>query len=181
MYLGRLAAVERDQLASDGEQIRALVHDYALAMDNADTAAFSDLFVADGSLVVRALGREEPLGVFRGPGPEGVGMIARMLSELYAATLHHITTHQATIDGDTATGTTYCLAYHVLARDEGDVLETIGVRYEEEFVRTGAGWRMRERNATRLWAQTTPVPVRPLAVDRAAGEARRAQRSAPGS
>ena len=172
--------MEGDQLASDGEQIRALVHDYALAMDNTDTAAFSDLFVTDGCLVVRALGRDEPLGVFRGPGSEGVGMIARMLGELYAATLHHITTHRATIDGDAATGTTYCLAYHVLAGDEGDVLETIGVRYEEEFVRTVAGWRMRERNATRLWAQTTPVPAGPLAVDRATGEARRAQRCASG-
>ncbi len=169
-----------DQLATDAEQIRALVHDYALAMDNTDTAAFSDLFVADGSLVVRALGRDEPLGIFRGPGPEGVGMIARMLSELYAATLHNITTHQATIDGDAATGTTYCLAYHVLAGDEGDRLETIGVRYEEEFVRTPAGWRMRERNATRLWAQTTPVPAGSLAVDRAAGRARRAQRDSSG-
>jgi hypothetical protein len=178
MRVGRLATVESDRLASDGEQIRALVHDYALAMDNADTAAFSDLFVADGSLVVWALGRDEPLGVFRGPGPDGVGMIARMLGDLYAATLHHITTHRATIDGDAATGTTYCLAYHVLAGDEGDVLETIGVRYEEAFVRTAAGWRMRERNATRLWAQTTPAPARALAVDRAAGAARREQRSA---
>jgi len=177
MGVGRLAAVEGGDLASDSDQIRALVHDYALAMDNTDIAAFSDLFVTDGSLVVRALGREQPLGVFRGPGPDGVGMIAAMLSDLYAATLHHITTHQATVDGDAAVGTTYCLAYHVLAGDAGDVLETIGVRYEEEFVRTAAGWRMRERNATRLWAQTTPLPAGPLAVDRAAGEARRALRS----
>ena len=153
-------------------EIRRLVDAYALAMDRRDLEAFPRLFVPDGALVVRAPGREKPLGIFQGPGPDGVGLIARLLGDLYRATLHHITTHEATIDGDRATGTTYCLAYHVVDGADGGALETLGVRYEEEFVRTPEGWRIRVRDATRLWSQITPTPYEPLLIDRAAARAR---------
>ncbi len=153
-------------------EIRRLVDAYALAMDRQDLEAFPRLFVPDGALVVRAPGREKPLGIFQGPGPDGVGLIARLLGDLYRATLHHITTHEATIDGDRATGTTYCLAYHVVDGADGGALETLGVRYEEEFVRTTEGWRIRVRDATRLWSQITPTPYEPLLIDRAAARAR---------
>jgi ketosteroid isomerase-like protein len=153
-------------------EIRRLVDAYALAMDRRDLEAFPRLFVPDGALVVRAPGREKPLGIFQGPGPDGVGLIARLLGDLYRATLHHITTHEATIDGDRATGTTYCLAYHVVDGADGGALETLGVRYEEEFVRTTEGWRIRVRDATRLWSQITPTPYEPLLIDRAAARAR---------
>jgi SnoaL-like domain len=153
-------------------EIRRLVDAYALAMDRRDLEAFPRLFVPDGALVVRAPGREKPLGIFQGPGPDGVGLIARLLGDLYRATLHHITTHEATIDGDRATGTTYCLAYHVVDGVDGGALETLGVRYEEEFLRTTEGWRIRVRDATRLWSQITPTPYEPLLIDRAAARAR---------
>jgi hypothetical protein len=141
-------------------------------MDDVDLDVFPRLFVPDGSLVVRAPGREKPLGVFHGPGPDGVGLIARLLRRHYQSTLHNVTTHQARIDGDVATGTTYCLAYHVVAGEDGGALETLGVRYEERFVRTPDGWRFHTREATRLWSQTTPTPAHPLVIDRAAAAAR---------
>jgi hypothetical protein len=158
----------------DELEIRGLVDAYALAMDARDVDAFERLFVPDGSLIVWALGRDRPLGAFRGPGPDGVGLVARLLGELYAATLHNITTHRALVDGDAATGTTCCLAYHVVSGADGGALETLGVRYEDTFARTSSGWRMRERNATRLWSQITPTPITPLLVDRAAASAARA-------
>jgi hypothetical protein len=144
-------------------------------MDTVDLDAFPRLFVPDGALVVAALGREEPLGVFNGPGPTGVGLVARLLGELYRTTLHHITTHTASIDGVRATGRTYCLAYHVVGDGDhkrGEVLETLGVRYEEQFVRTPEGWRIKTRHATRLWSQITPMPYEPLLIDRAVPPAR---------
>jgi hypothetical protein len=156
----------------DETEIRLLVEAYALAMDTADLQAFEHLFVPDGSLIVWSLGRDRPLGAFRGPGPQGVGLVARLLDDLYAATLHHITTHRSVVDGDTASATTYCLAYHVVA--EPPALETLGVRYEDVFDRTAAGWRIRDRNATRLWSQVTSTPPTPLLVDHAAGRARTA-------
>jgi hypothetical protein len=159
-------------MTGDLPALEALVHDYALAMDRADLDAFPRLFVPDGALVVRAPGRERPLGTFRGPGPDGVGLVATLMADLYQATLHHITTHAAVVDGDRATGTTYCLAYHVVAGDDGGALETLGVRYDEQFVRTDEGWRFAVRDATRLWSQSTPTPREPLLVDRAAAASR---------
>jgi hypothetical protein len=157
----------------DGAQLelRRLVEAYASAMDRGDLEEFGRLFVLDGALVVRAPGRDSPLGVFQGPA--GVALIARLLGELYVATLHNITTHRVVLNGDSATGTTYCLAYHVVGNGEGDALETLGVRYEDEYVRTPDGWRMRIRNATRLWSQTTPMDGEPLLIDRAAAQSRR--------
>jgi SnoaL-like protein len=141
-------------------------------MDRNDLEAFPALFVPEGSLVVRAPGREQPLGTFRATGSNGVGLIARLMADLYRATLHHITTHEAVIDGDRATGTTYCLAYHMVAGEDGGALETLGVRYEEQFVRTPEGWRFEVRDATRLWSQSTPTPHEPLLIDRAAARSR---------
>ena len=162
---------------TDLADIRALVDAYAIAMDRCDLEAFPRLFVPDGALVVKAPGREKPLGIFQGPDPDGIGLIARLLGELYDATLHNITTQAAEVEGDHATGTTYCLAYHVVAGEGPRTLETLGVRYEDEFVRTPEGWRMRIREATRLWSQITPTPYEPLLIDRAAARERDATRA----
>jgi hypothetical protein len=147
------------------------VEAYAVAMDETDLEEFPRLFVPEGFLVVRQAGIEKPLGVFREPG--GIGLIASLLDQLYESTLHNITTQVATISGDSATGITYCLAYHIVGGEDGGALETLGVRYEESFVRTDAGWRIHSRDATRLWSQTTPTPREPLLIDRAAARARR--------
>jgi SnoaL-like protein len=120
---------------TDLGDIRALVDAYAIAMDRHDVDAFPRLFVPDGALVVKVHGREKPLTIFQGPERDGIGRIARLLGELYDATLHNITTHAAEVDGDHATGATYCLAYHVVTCEGVRTLETLGVRYEDEFVR----------------------------------------------
>jgi hypothetical protein len=140
---------------ADLAEIRALVDRYAIAMDQADLDAFPQLFVSDGALVVLAPGREKPMGTFTGPGADGVGLIASLMSELYRDTLHHITTHHVTVDGDGGGG-----------------LETLGVKYEEHCVRTPQGWRFQTRRATRLWSQVTPTSHEPLKIDRAAARAR---------
>lgn len=148
-------------------EIRKLVDAYAAAMDDSDLDAFPRLFVPDGALVVRVLGRDDPVATFTGPGPDGIGLIARMMRDLYAATTHHVTTHDASIDGERATGTTYCLAHHLTAEDNPS-LETLCVRYVEEFVNTDGGWKMRVRDVTRLWSQIAPAPRTPLLLDRTA-------------
>lgn len=156
---------------SDADQLelRRLVEAYAIAMDDGDLRAFADIFAADGTLAVHGPVGDELLGVFR--GPDGVAAVAELMKGLYRATLHHITTHAATVAGDRATGTTYCLAHHVLF--DGSSLETLGVRYHEEFVRTEDGWRMGHRKAIRLWSQVSPTTSDHLLVDRAAAERHR--------
>ena len=163
---------DNNSLTTDLAQIRRLVESYAIAMDEPDVDAFPTLFVADGALVVLAPEREKPMATFQGPGPDGVGLVAILMHRIYRATMHHITTHVATVEGDRASGTTYCLAYHMGEFDGEEQLETLGVRYRDEYVRTSEGWRIGVRRATRLWSQITPTPREPLAIDRAAAAAR---------
>jgi hypothetical protein len=163
--------LSRDVQAAQLE-IRGLVEAYARAMDRADVSAFTELIAPDGALVVRGRGGDSVMGVFEGPA--GVGLIARLLGEIYVATLHNITTHHVIIDGKSASGVTYCLAYHVVGGADGDQLETLGVRYEDRYVCTDGAWRIQNRDATRLWSQITPTPHEPLLIDRAAGRSRAA-------
>jgi SnoaL-like domain len=149
------------------------VETYAQRMDAGDPDGFLDLFLPDGALVVFAPGREKPMGAFRGSGATGVGLVAKLLGELYRDTMHHITNNTVDVDGDEAVGTTYCLAYHLLDGEDGGTIETLGVRYVDEFTRTPQGWRFRTRNATRMWSQIESLANRPLAIDRAAGALRR--------
>jgi hypothetical protein len=159
-------------LVTDASELRQLVEAYALAMDVGDPEGFHDIFVPEGALIV--LGDDEkPLGSFEGPGADGVGLIAGLLDELYRDTMHHITNHGVSVGEDEATGTTYCLAYHLVAGEEGGEIETLGVRYADTYVRTGEGWRIHTRRATRVWSQIESLDARPLLVDRAAASSSR--------
>jgi hypothetical protein len=163
-------------ITDDLIELRRLVDRYGVAMDSADPDVLPELFLPGGTLVVLAVGREKPLATFTGTGPDGIGMIAILMQNVYQSTMHSVTTHEATVCGNTATGTTYCVAYHVAAGDDGNVLETLGVRYYDRFVRTADGWRFEQRDVTRLWTQSGPASRAPLAIDRAAAAAAAASR-----
>jgi hypothetical protein len=154
---------------ADAVALRRLVEVYAQAMDAGDPDGFHDIFVPEGALIVLAPGSDKPMGSFEGPGPDGVGLIAGLLSGLYRDTMHHITNHTVEIEGDEASGTTYCLAYHLCRDDDGERIETLGVTYADTYVRTAAGWRIHTRRATRIWSQIEQLDASPLLVDRAAG------------
>ena len=154
---------------ADAAELRRLVEVYAQAMDAGDPDGFHDIFVPEGVLIVLAPGSQKPMGSFEGPGPEGVGLIAGLLSEVYRDTMHHITNHTVEVDGDGATGITYCLAYHLCDDADGERIETLGVTYADTYVRTAAGWRIHTRRATRIWSQIEALDTSPLLVDRAAG------------
>lgn len=150
---------------SDLVALRGLVDAYAVAMDDCDLEALASQFDSDGQLVVVAAGREKPLAVLTGPGPEGIGAIALAMRDCYEHTLHNVTTHVAALDGDSATGTTYCVAHHV--PPDGGEVEFLAVRYAESFRRDQRGWRFARREVVRLWSGKTPAGREPLLVDRA--------------
>jgi hypothetical protein len=151
----------------DAAEIRRLVDAYAVSMDTGDLELLAELFVPEGSLVVCTLGRAQPIATFVGTGADGIGVIPLAMAEVYESTMHQITTHFSRPDGARATGTTYCVADHVLKDSSTPVLESLGVRYREEWVRTDAGWRFARREVTRLWSSVGPTTSAPLGVDRA--------------
>ncbi|MGH2687091.1 MAG: nuclear transport factor 2 family protein [Actinomycetota bacterium] len=135
-------------LAADRADLRHLVESYAAACDGRDLALLQSCFVEGGSLTVHQPGRgpstmTTPADLDR--VPSGLGR--------YDHTFHLVGNHRVDIDGDQASGDTYCVAHHV----QGDVDLVIYIRYEDRYQRTDAGWRIATRDVRMLWTSRQPV------------------------
>jgi SnoaL-like domain len=69
----------------------------------------------------------------------------------YEATTHFNGQHTVTLDGDRATGETYCLAYHLWTSDEQRTLMIMSIRYLDAFVRRDGQWLFAERRLITDW------------------------------
>jgi hypothetical protein len=137
---------------TDRLALRALVDEYALALDERDRDRFAGLFTATGVLAVIEPGDAEPSLVYT--GTEELLDVIDLLAP-FATTFHVMANHTARLDGATATAKTYCLAHH-LAEEEGeeggrDTLMLI--RYDDELRRTADGWRFARRDVRRQWTE----------------------------
>lgn len=75
----------------------------------------------------------------------------------YKATTHFNGQSTISIDGDRASGESYCLAHHISVDDEGGrTLMVASIRYYDQFVRQADGWRFAERRLLVDWTETRP-------------------------
>ena len=135
-------SIER-QLA-DRIAIRELAFSYARAVDRRDWTLARTLFTDDAVLVSA---RFELVGVEK---------IVRGLQsvERYRATLHAVHNQLFTIDGDDASGETYCVANHLFERDGQPRKLDWGIRYQDRCRRTqGGAWRFARRELIVDWEQ----------------------------
>jgi ketosteroid isomerase-like protein len=149
-----------DQAHTDRLALRGLAEAYASACDTRDDDAFVALFTPDATLTIDQEGRR--LGAF--DGPDGLRAATAPLDG-YRATMHFVGNHTCAIDGDRATGTTYCLANH-LRPAGGDAVENLRmvIRYDDTYARGADGrWRFTARDLTILWTEAVPADVAPLA------------------
>lgn len=131
----------------DHRAIVQLTVDYCWALD---TGAWEDLrrvFTADATA---DLGKGGQRGVDE--------IIARVSSALGPLddSQHMVSTHQITIDGDTATGRCYLQAQHIRHDVDGSPLYTVGARYEDRYERTADGWRIADRTIVPMWRDGNP-------------------------
>ena len=147
---------------ADQIELRRLVDRYAIAIDRRDTATLAGLFVPDGGIDVHLAGRPEPVARLRGEA--GMGRLVDALG-IYADTLHLVANFVPTVEDDTATATTYCVAHHWFVSEEESFDERLYVVYDDRFLRTPDGWRFTVRGIRRRWTETTPAGQKPLQVD----------------
>ena len=127
----RLRALE------DRDAIADLVHEYARLADECEPERVAALFSEDACADF-------------GPGlgaHRGRAAIERFFQGLhvFARTSHHVSNLQVRFEGDgRARGIAYVLAWHEL-RGEGAKTASAFARYEDEYVRTEAGWRFAAR------------------------------------
>ena len=127
--------------------LRELVDRYACIADDRDYALVDQVFSEDGVLV--------------GPGFELAGRDAIRAGmqgiEQYEATLHCVHNQLVEIDGDDATGETWCVASHLFSAEGQRQKLDWGIRYRDAYRRTAAGWRITRRELRLVWEQEAPL------------------------
>jgi len=74
----------------------------------------------------------------------------------YKATMHLNGQSTIAIDGDGATGESYCLAHHVFSEDGERKLMVAWLRYGDIFVKVDDAWLFAERHLYVDWTETRP-------------------------
>jgi ketosteroid isomerase-like protein len=141
--------------AADRLAIRELVDAYAYCADRRDAANQMALFTEDTDFVVYMDSRN--------PAPtqrlQGRDALAPVFDELntYEATTHFNGQSTAMLDGDNASGVTYCLAHHVKVDGSARTLMVASIRYLDTFVKQDGAWFFSQRKLMVDWTETRPL------------------------
>ncbi|MEV4810988.1 nuclear transport factor 2 family protein [Micromonospora avicenniae] len=143
-----------DQLA-DRLAIRDLVDAYAHLADRRDAQGQAALFSDDARVAVYdgEPDSTEPAQVLT--GREDLAAAFGSLRS-YDKTTHFNGQSTVTLDGDRATGETYCLAHHLWIEEGQRTLMVMSIRYHDTFVRQGGRWLFAERRLITDWVDRRP-------------------------
>jgi SnoaL-like domain len=132
---------------SDRLEIQQLLVDYSSAIDQRRFDDLDRVFTPDAYIDYRALGGID------GRYPEVKAWLAEVLPN-FPMYSHMLGNFSVRIDGDTAASRVICFNPMVLSGDVGGKGEQVlfcGLWYDDEFVRTPAGWRMSRRVETKCF------------------------------
>jgi ketosteroid isomerase-like protein len=143
------ATEQADRLA-----IRELIDAYAHCADRRDAEGQKSLFTENTHFVVYMGGQgSEPTQVL--DGREALTPVFDDLNR-YQATMHFNGQSTVALDGDRASGESYCIAHHLFTDDEERKLMIAWLRYADVFVKVDGEWRFAERNLYVDWTETRP-------------------------
>jgi hypothetical protein len=148
------------RLLIDQQLIRDLLVQYFTNVDRRAWAPVKDVFVP-GTLVDYSALMPIAAAV---PAEAIVDRIAEAVA-IYSVTVHQMGNCEIKVADDTAVSETWINAHHVYAdpgRSDGR-LPIAGLRYQDRWIRTPAGWRIRDRVAftdwRAWWESRTPTYV----------------------
>ena len=120
--------------AADRLAIRELVDTYAHCADRRDAKGQMSLFTKDTHFIVFMDARSEKPSMELNRQED----LAPIFDELnkYEVTTHFMGQSTVILDGDRATGETYCIAHHVLASDGKRTLFIASLRYYAAFTKS---------------------------------------------
>jgi uncharacterized protein (TIGR02246 family) len=142
-----------DDRLRDESALRHLVLLYARAVDRNEPELFASLFLDDALI-------EGP--GFRAAGREELRQVPGQLVRKYLATMHCVFNQTVDIAGDSATGETYCSAFHRMEGEDGRPMTLEwAIRYQDRFARRGGQWYIGYRRLVVEWTRTTAVELLP--------------------
>ena len=137
---------------ADRLAIRELVDAYAHCADRRDAEGQKSLFTRDTRFVVYMDGAgSEPTQAL--DGREALTPVFDALNN-YQATMHFNGQSTIALDGDRATGESYCIAHHLFTDDRERKLMVAWLRYRDTFVKLDGAWLFAERNLYVDWIET---------------------------
>lgn len=137
---------------ADRLAIRELIDGYAHCADRRDAAGQKALFAEDAHFVVYMDGQgSDPTQVL--DGREALTPVFAALRD-YQSTMHFNGQSTIALDGDRATGESYCIAHHLFTIDGDRRLMVAWLRYGDTFVRRDGGWLFAERRLYVDWTET---------------------------
>jgi ketosteroid isomerase-like protein len=148
---GDYANLSLTQVA-DRIAIRELVDAYAGCADRRDAAAQMALFTNNADYeVYEDIRNPVPTQSFRGRAA-----LAPVFEDLkrYDVTTHFNGQSTVALDGDQATGETYCLAHLVRADGQLRTMMIASIRYLDTFVKNDGRWLISQRKAMVDWAES---------------------------
>jgi hypothetical protein len=138
--------------AADRVAIRELFDAYAHCADRRDSEGQKALFTEDTHFVVYMNGEgTEPTQELN--GREALTPVFADLNR-YEATTHFNGQSTVALDGDRATGESYCLAHHLLTEDGKRTVMVASLRYIDTFAKSDGRWLFAERNLYVDWTET---------------------------
>jgi hypothetical protein len=141
------ATEQADRLA-----IRELVDAYAHCADRRDGDGQKSLFTKATHFVVYMDGQgSEPTQVL--DGREALTSVFDDLNR-YQATMHFNGQSTLVLDGDRATGESYCIAHHLFTEHGERKLMVAWLRYGDRFLKVDGRWLFAERNLYVDWTET---------------------------
>ncbi|PXY29402.1 nuclear transport factor 2 family protein [Prauserella sp. PE36] len=123
------------------DDIENTLHRYAVGYDDGDLRLVEDSFTPDAVLTLR-IGNGDLVGPFE--GRDAIMRLMRDSAHSQDDQRRHVTTNVIIeADGDTAS----CLSYLTIFSAKDGVLTALSTgKYDDELVRTEAGWRLRKRH-----------------------------------
>ena len=140
--------------AADRLAIRELFDAYAHCADRRDAKGQMALFTEDTHFLVYMDAKaEEPTQELH--GRESLAPVFDALNA-YVATTHFNGQSTVAVEGDRATGETYCLAHHLSVADGQRTLMIASIRYLDRFSKREGAWLFAERKLMVDWIDTRP-------------------------
>ena len=135
--------------------IRELIDAYTFCADTRDIRGHMALFTLDTNFEVY-MDERSPTPTQVVAGRENLYPVFNDLNQ-YFSTMHFNGQSTVRLDGDRATGITYCRAYHLTAKDGTRKLMIAGIRYYDTMVKQDGAWLFAERILKVCWLENRNI------------------------
>jgi SnoaL-like domain len=148
-----MSTEQRLQELEDRIAIRELIDAYPICADTRNIQGHMALFTEDTNFEVY-MDEKIPTPTQVVTGRKNLFPVFNDLNQ-YVSTMHFNGQSIIKVNGDRATATTYCRAYHLKLPDGVQKLMIAGIRYYDTIVKENGAWLFAERKLKVCWIENS--------------------------